>query len=87
MIASKIVHVASKSPSVLGDGGEGAFVWFEDRNEACEFFSGWLDTFKSEGNVNLALTTLEVPAYEDRELITSWIDANWHLIEVSLHSD
>lgn len=87
MIASKIVHVASRSPSVIGDGGSGEFVWFEQRSDAIEWMRGWLKTFADRENVNLALTTLEVPAYERREEITSWLDANWHLIEVALHSD
>lgn len=87
MIVSKIVHVASKSPSVIGDGGEGHFQWFETRTMAASFLAGWIVEYADNPSVNFALTTLEVPAYESSAKITDWLDAHWHLIEVALHSD
>lgn len=87
MIASRTVHVASRSPSALGDGGTGAFEWRHDRAEAAAILADWLIRDAQNPSVNMALTTLEVPAYEDPAKITRWIDENWHLIEVALHSD
>jgi len=80
------VHVVSRSPSILGDGGTGEFQWYHEREHAAAAMAHDLILFGRETNVNLALTTLEVPAPNEHGSIEGWIDANWHLIEVSLHS-
>ena len=83
-MGSVIVHVVSRSPSVVGESGTGAFEWRYSRTEVTLIAIRWLTELRE--NENLAITALEVPDVTPHE-ITSWIDANWHLIEVSLHSD
>lgn len=81
---SVIVHVASRSPSVTADGGSGQFEWRFDRVAAALIAIRWITELRESENV--ALTAVEVPDVIPTE-ITDWLDANWHLMEVSLHSD
>lgn len=85
------IHVASRSPSVLAGGGTGEFVWRWDREDAAEVVAGWLVRFARDENVNVALTSLQVPepqpGEETVEVIDRWLDRNWHLIEVAFETD
>lgn len=87
MAEREVIYVASRSPSIIGDGGTGEFEWRFSRMEAAVILAGWLVKWGQHEETNMALTTIEVPTDLDAGGITSYIDANWHLIEVALQSD
>lgn len=80
--------MVSRSPSIVSRAsGTGEFAWRFSRAAAAGEMAKWVVEFGESAGVNLALTTIEVPADLDAGGITSYIDANWHLIEVALQSD